>query len=432
MATSEIGRLLGMGADYRTFKPDSRFVLPDCRIGVECEFENVRRNLPVENELRYWTPHAENSLRNNGQEWVFAEPLFGADAYKAIEWLFAQAKRAGFVTSVRTGLHVHVDARDLDYTQFTRMCLAYALVEPVLFDWVGDQREESIYCVPWYYADRSVDAAVRIIKAMASDSKKDVESIRAQATIRRGVPRELEIRAETTTTTSQASQNYERYAAFNLNSLHKFGSIEARHMLMTLDQQRVFDWINMLMCLKKFAMTNNYDPIAMLKDVGNRGFIEALFGPLSPKLINGKLHEHMARGLMTALDIRRQTKTEASWEGFVNAPIKNRTDKPSPGISKFIAKHTAKRTPHDAPQGNTVIFDEVAPINYEAALVGLRDRVGQGLDRAIQQQAFANQRAAIAAHQPRIATTALNTPQYTWNVETETWGEVTPTPAPRR
>jgi len=343
---SELGRLLGISADARTFKSDPRLVMPDCRLGVECEFEGVRKALPPEPESRYWTPHTENSLRNNGQEWVFSEPLFGADAHRAVEWILKNAKLQGYQTSIRTGLHVHVDARDLTSEQFRNLCILYAYTEPVLFSWVGDNREESVYCVPWYYADRALMRAGGLLIAMDNDSKKDDIALgnirpynRQTRAIRDVAPEEAH-----PSDTSRHSAEYERYSAFNLNALHKFGSVEFRHMQMTLDLQRTMDWINMLLSLKKAAMEPGDMSARILKetpiDLFNRVFGTRLFALLLDAC-KGKFREKVGIGHQSQTDLVRLTKP-SSWSSQVPKGLVGK----SRGATKFAAKHKGKDSPY--------------------------------------------------------------------------------------
>lgn len=48
----------------------------------------------------------------------------------------------------RCGLHVHVDARDLQWTDMVRFLRVYALVEPILYAIGGDYRVRNQYCEP--------------------------------------------------------------------------------------------------------------------------------------------------------------------------------------------------------------------------------------------------------------------------------------------
>lgn len=125
--------------------------------GIEVEVENAG-----EVPTRQWlTRHGfraveDGSLRNGGMEFI-TDPSTMASNMKSYTALCKKARDLGYVTNHRTGIHVHVDMRDLECAQVAGVLAAYAAFEPLFFELVGRDREECIYCVPWYRATEQAD-----------------------------------------------------------------------------------------------------------------------------------------------------------------------------------------------------------------------------------------------------------------------------------
>lgn len=263
---ADIAKMLNKQRDVRSFEQDPRFVLGDARIGVEFEFEGVRnKELPNVPESQFWEYHKEDSLKDNGAEFVFTQPLFGKDAYSAIVWMLKHAKDNEWKTSMRTGLHVHIDARDMEHSQLIGMIILYTLVEPVLFNWVGDNREENVHCVPYFKADDALMEAAGIIKSTNTDASRGTQSVLGRA------------------------EKFGRYAALNLKALADHGSIEFRHLKTTLDLNRLVTWINLIMSLKAAALKvpeSTGAIVDMARQYGPTRFINFVFEGLGHHLLD--------------------------------------------------------------------------------------------------------------------------------------------------
>jgi len=253
---------------------------------LEHEYEGVlNRNLPVHSFADFWTYHEEGSLKDNGAEYVFSNPIFGSDAYNALEWLVSHAKDSKWKCTKRTGIHVHLDVRDLTVPQFAGMSLLYAALEPILYHWIGDGRASSHFCIPLYRADQALQGACRILSAAHLDA------------VDEGSQSALEV-----------SEHFQRYAGYNLQALHKFGSVEFRQLQTTHDLQRIVDWINIVMSLKAAAYKLPQSDGAVVRML-ERMEIQELFGfvflpDLAQKLATAASEEEFRTlGLPTARDL---------------------------------------------------------------------------------------------------------------------------------
>lgn len=256
----KIGELVGKKAEAFVYAPDKRLLLPDTKLGLEFEFEDVLVGGEMPEELQpYWAMHAEPSLKRHGMEFVFAQPMFGKDAMDALECVLAAAVKYKWACTKRTGFHVHMDVRNLEHPQLVGFNLIYAIIEPVLFNWIGDRREHSIFCIPWYKAWSEVQHIGRLLSLLNKQSDQ----------------------------TKAHAGDCARYAGLNLQALAKYGSVEFRHMKTTLDINRLMAWINMILSIKQAALimpTSDGAILEMAERDGGRRFVGRVFGDLAPLL----------------------------------------------------------------------------------------------------------------------------------------------------
>lgn len=293
---SNLARILGKPNSKPSFSPDNRWVLPTDLVGLEFEYEGVENpNLPSHTYADFFAYHEETSLKDHGAEYVFAAPLFGSDIFNAVTWLVEYAVENKWKCTKRTGIHVHLDVRDLEVPQLAGLTILYAALEPILYKWVGDGREASHFCLPLYSADDALYRTCTIIRSALMDDEKG--SLNAL----------------------QQAENYHRYAGFNLHALAKFGSIEFRHLQTTHDLQRIWDWINMLMSLKAAALRLPTSDGAVIKMMEKFGVVETL-NYVFPASLANKLYipgESEVRfsqiGLSSARDVAIHGCTRHIW-----------------------------------------------------------------------------------------------------------------------
>lgn len=255
MSSTSVGEIFQHSAPAHTYSTGSILVDQSTRLGVEFEFEGVNKSPNISDAFNsFWAQKQDGSLRGAGMEFTFSNPLFGKDAENAITWMVGEAVRLKYRTSIRTGLHVHLDIREMSPQQFINLSLIYALAEPFLFWWVGKTREESAFCVPWYYATKTAKSAGSILQAIKSSP--------AVARLH--------------------SDGYERYSALNFNALSRFGSVEFRHMEQTLNLKKIFAWVNLLLHIKQAACSLNALPDKITKDP--YAFLVQVFGNKAEEL----------------------------------------------------------------------------------------------------------------------------------------------------
>lgn len=126
-----------------------------------------------------WHRDNDGSLRNNGQEFIskLGTTFETASLFTQLLEAFISIVEKHATANARTGLHVHVDMRDLKLIDLQRLLLVYLVFEKALFDYSG-KRQGSVFCVPLYETAfpferlRSVTTSAELRDVLAKASKK--------------------------------------------------------------------------------------------------------------------------------------------------------------------------------------------------------------------------------------------------------------------
>lgn len=139
-------------------------VSPRRIIGVELEYEGVHTGtsealLMEANSLDAWALHEDHSLRpsNKNTEFVLRTPLPYAHTVDLLRRLhqhidYFNRRHASdeeeYSTSWRCGFHMHVDYRQRDPQEVTNLLILFSFLDPMIFAWEGNGRQESKFCIP--------------------------------------------------------------------------------------------------------------------------------------------------------------------------------------------------------------------------------------------------------------------------------------------
>jgi hypothetical protein len=172
--------------------------------GVEIEMESSRysshniddllRNIPNCN----WRVAAEGSLRNDGFEVVFTDPLPLEQALTTLSQAYPMFE--GATDTFRAAVHTHLNVQDLSREEYLRAVLGYVIMEPYIFGTVGKGRDESIFCVPWSKSNSHIK---RLINAYTNECPDAWD---------------------------EAITHSPKYSACNMQATAVFGSLEFRHL----------------------------------------------------------------------------------------------------------------------------------------------------------------------------------------------------------
>ena len=268
--SKDVCSLFGLMGDPK--HKSSPLLVSDTKLGVEIELEGFRNGAP-DVDQNFWEVKSDGSLRDNGLEFIFRQPIMGADVISALKD-FAENIGKPKVSS-RCSVHVHVDFRDANFNQILNFLMVYLVFERSLIKYHGDAREDNIFCLPFYRAEV---ALMNVIKAIHKDEGSIAKSFNGQE---------------------------ERYNALNVKSLPRFGSIEARHMPGSYDTKKILEWINILLSMKKFAMSSEelINIPAIFSGLGPEHFTHEVFGEYSKAILYPNMDMDMYNGVRLAQDV---------------------------------------------------------------------------------------------------------------------------------
>lgn len=249
-----------------TFKnPEFPFADKKARVGIEVEVENVS-HIDINIPIGFWMVDEDGSLRNHGKEFKsFAMPL--SQAQLALEHLFA-GLNPDIDFSSRTSIHVHLDVRGLSMSQLLTLLFVYAVMENLLFKFVGANRRNNIFCTPITETRLFTDLNIR--------SKRDLKN--------------------------HFQHVWQKYSALNLVPITTFGTVEFRQMPGTSDVTKLCIWLDLLSRMRLFAYRT--DLSAVLETISDlntssqyRKFVEAVFGNLTAYLDTSSLLVDMEKAV---------------------------------------------------------------------------------------------------------------------------------------
>ena len=346
-----IGQVVDKLPSVHLRRADPSLLDSDTLLGVEVEVEGCKKGLPTSNSSTgYWLSKEDHSLREGGREFVFAEPLFGADAVAAINYLCDEAIAQKWVISERTGIHVHMDMRNMEVEKFQNFCILYALTERLIYGWVGEGRDKNIHCLPWYMADGDIDYIGQVFR----NPKEALPLIK----------------------------NLNRYSGLNLASLATFGTAEFRQLKTTFNKARILMWINIILSLKKAAIAWQGKPNELIREMrllGAFGFTNRVFGNLVHHLWYADFSQHfIGTGIPVAQTLLKNTinPDEKVSSKRIQNHLRNETDERGehPGFARWKAKRktTPKKTV-DTPFGQYMVDDggnliQAAPTVHPATI----------------------------------------------------------------
>ena len=238
----------------------------DIEIGLEIEVEGISdEDIGEEGAIcQYgvWSTIEDHSLRDSGIEFVSVS-IAGERIHYALNQIYdCLPETAHF--SPRTSIHVHVNALDLTPSQVAGMTIVFCAFEKLIYQWIGGDRDNNNFCVPFYKA--------KSYYLINSFLKKPWG----------GIP---------------IGENH-RYLGLNLHAIGKFGSVEFRQLGGTFDKEKIINWINVLFCIKQYAAKTDVATILQIVNELNTtsayiAFYNDVFGTFGKILNPRNLIVHM-------------------------------------------------------------------------------------------------------------------------------------------
>ena len=211
------------------------------RFGIEIEMEG--ESLPhISNSL--WEIFGDGSLRGNACEYVLRTPSYGSTVAQQIELLIAYLKEHGSIRpSDRCGVHIHINVQNLRLNQLYNMLVLYFISEELLIEEYSPERKGNLFCLSGQDAEGVIDWL--------------------HGSMRRSLARMLTF-ADTQTL---------KYAALNLSSLTRFGTLEFRAFSTPRNidgLRRIMDLVKIFGKMKLQSRKYVY-PIDIITDVSELG-----------------------------------------------------------------------------------------------------------------------------------------------------------------
>lgn len=234
-----------LGKEFNTglphsFKEHPKVLYKDLGTGIEIETEGFN-NIP---NFSLWKVDRDGSLRD-GVEFI-STVLHGKGVVDALEEV--RNPLANSTPSWRCAVHVHIDIRDLEWDQLVSVCTLYAMLEPAIFEWEGNGRETSRFCIPW---ESNPDPIPRLMELM-----KD-----RQEGPRRPRPR-------------RHIADYCKYSALNIAPITYQGTIEFRHMQTSTSIDRILQYVNLCSSIvREGANVPSDELLQLLSEHGPQGFL---------------------------------------------------------------------------------------------------------------------------------------------------------------
>lgn len=254
-------------------------------VGIEIEIENIHSRVGV-GQYSYdlaeykdltrhlWDNTEDGSLRNNGREFV-SFPVRKSEIEFAISKLFNYLgdtkETRNFVFSERTGIHVHVNARDMTLDNLKTFLIAYIIAEPVLYNFCGGKRHKNIFCVPLNQTDSQFCGWV--------------------------------FKGKTLSDLVGGFSGWKKYNGLNLRPITQHGTIEFRHMVGTADQNKLNRWIDLVLHLKKFSVSNRFEDVVYFFSSLNSSSeysiaLQKIFGDNVADLFFSNINQRMEEAVM--------------------------------------------------------------------------------------------------------------------------------------
>lgn len=162
------------------------------------------------------------------------------------------------------GMHVHVDARDLNWHDLFKLTLLYSKVEPALFSLQPSSRQDNNYCL-WVakkYHHTPKDFKHGLLNHLYSNGVSTFPKTKKEPApcfaVRNG-KHILDIRTE--------KYHSARYYAMNVHTWFYRGTIEFRHAASTGSATKAKNWGLICMWLVEKASTMTYAQIAAMTDL---------------------------------------------------------------------------------------------------------------------------------------------------------------------
>lgn len=255
-------------------------------IGIEIEVEG--NNLPHVGGK--WRGEHDGSLRGEAMEYVLERPVELPEAYKALAALSHAFKENGsqIADTGRAGVHIHVNCQELNIIQLYNFITLYLIFEDSLVKWCGPDRVGNLFCL------RAKDAEWLLF---------NLASALEDGEFRR-----------------RFSSDDLRYASMNVKALAQYGSLEFRAMRSTQDVGLIYQWAELLYCLRERAKAVE-NPVQLIYQVsagGEEAFLDNYLGESSQDIKD--CDPDWAQSIRDGMRRAQEIAFAGDWEALAQGP----------------------------------------------------------------------------------------------------------------
>lgn len=185
-------------------------------VGIELEMENFSEDIPSAfGGVNFTT---DGSLRNYGIEAV-TKPIPIKNVPPFLNAFFKKFEITDSNYTDRCSTHVHFNVQDITLEQLKSICLVYQTVERLLFKFVGNERDKSIFCVPWYQSGLTWNIVNKLNLSIF-----------------------------------ESTRRWMKYSALNLIPVATQGTLEFRHLHGTCDTKLITQWIHLIAGIFEYSI----------------------------------------------------------------------------------------------------------------------------------------------------------------------------------
>lgn len=229
------------------------------KVGIELELEG--RNVGLADvATKGWGRHHDGSLRGESIEYTTNGAVTIDTAKTLVESLFKKflENKVVFNDSIRTSTHVHLNFSDKPVKHVLNFFTLFTMLEELLQFYSGEDRKGNVFCI----------------------STREAEGI---------VP--LLVEGLTNGTFRIFAGDRFKYAACNLSTLYRFGTVEVRTMRGATSAEQVNNWIDILNDLYVYACTKMKSPAELIQNLSFFGANELLRQIFKPENLQRLLKE---------------------------------------------------------------------------------------------------------------------------------------------
>lgn len=333
---------------FRKWKPTSG------RYGIEIETEVAEwndyptgflesagvnsRGLEVYNtpELSDWVGNSDGSLRNVGIEFIFKKPLDFDKTLVALEDFGNKTKDIKFLEDQpSTSVHVHINFGPETLLSMANFITVWSLFENLLLDFSGEGRRSNLFASGLRTSEGIVDNYITMFTRVDCQDFSGVMF---------------------------GDQNV-KYAALNLASINRFGSIEIRSFRGTTEVSEISEWIRLLDKLFEFSKTPGLTPASFLSSYRERGteLLTDVFGDMSSLL---KVPDYEIMIETNLYPVFKMVSSVKNWDtyGLIMEEVKPKKKTLSDFVDPVAYAellNTAPTQPWAIPTASLVIPDEI-------------------------------------------------------------------------